>query len=64
MNVVPDLFKKSENKEAEFNSDKERKKKILSANHATLIPTITALRMFNKHTKRPAKAIPPTMDTT
>jgi len=64
MNVEPDLFKKSENKEAEVNSDKERKKKILSANHATPIPTIIALRMFIKHTKRPAKAIPPTIDTT
>lgn len=64
MNVVPDLFKKSENKEAEFNSDKERKKNIFSANHATPIPTIIALRMFIKHTKRPAKEMPPTMDTT
>lgn len=64
MNIEPDLFKKSENKEAECNSDKERKKKILSANHDAPIPTIIALRMFIKHTKRPAKAIPPTIDTT
>lgn len=60
---VPDLFMNSLNKDAEFKSDKERKKKTLMANHATPIPTAIAFRMFIKHTKRPAKAIPPTMDT-